>query len=1541
MSRESYKQPTATIAEPTLLIGIGDFGAEVIELLAEELQWHLPEGDQGDVANFAMVHVHAAEAVAPDDTDGWRCAEAFDRQLAIASGGDDSPTNALDFAILRSFGLIRFHDGQYQVARPADHGGLVLPPHQPESGEPRPRSRERSVRSRTPLMDEALDSELGPAERSAIGTLLGQFLEVPSWFVADLDDEAFTEADQPDLLARAEGLLAWNRAFRSRTFQWLNLDADPVAAFERLAQLRNSDADLARFIGPIMSQVREGFSPSVIRTVVARAAWYGRGADPSPWRWLREAGVAEPFRNTDALNPAAHPPRSNAESRVVASESCDILGADRQSDAEVERETIRVAEHFGVTDLSGFCRAVIDSADALESTVAERFQFVLPATFEPRYSEPCPVDPYALLSLDWSADSWSIAHPQRRGEVFRAAPLGALAFGFFDADRRTVDAEHWERFGERLQTVGTLVFRGLVRLWVDLQRGVDLLADCSNDERRRLEQSRVLLGRLVIARLDGAVTGTAASVDLGASTRQAPVPTKRVSLEVQRRRVGRQETTRNADAMFVERLRDLGLELPSPDDQRMPLVELVAVNPPQTPEVAAMLSGCIGSAELEDPGAIRRLREVVRKRVAAMLDFEQLKVYRNSETRTVPNVRIFVVGSLAEPVTRVSTRRILQEVHAEVLRAFEPIVDSFSTGRRRAVEILPCLSMPHPPDALPFRERGSVSAGQVAAQTGTLARWLDDRRGEESVIIEAVHRLRRWLESVPERHRFARDIMLFGRVNDRSVIGDGEALAQIRAFVWLHARNPVGESEHLTRLMTTDDEELLASVNVSEASAPAERLVAYLGNRFERDLLERFTDPRIHGSERQHRIPSTVYRFGRSSADATSDQYCEESRRELSKNLLKTLAMQCMRLGEGLAQIPRSIGVDRSKSVDELLRGFSPELVERLRVEIRQAWRSVEPTTSTQSALTIELEAIRRATGSRLKEATRQLHAVVDRSVSEALGSGGLATAEGILDETQRSVRADLTAAERERAKAEQRASASQVPDPGQREVLNKLQALRQRSESKPEWPAMRAGVVLFALIALTVSPSLGATLVAFAGWDRTGGLAEWLTGQVGWVWIPPLIGGLVYYAATRYADRHVTALTQDRDDLAAYIYTFVVGQPEGGKLVEHELAPALTRSLHHFAQTRGVLAAALQLRTLTLRTVEETTRDGDVFRSHVRRASNARLRVLETERDALGVRALNEQVGEHGTGLREDITGLQQRSKVSGGVATLISDEALSQFYQQTAGDESERAGAMPSYIQKASGYKNWRTRALFGASARCTAHSQAPFARLTESAIGDLDVFAESLIERLSRFVMERYPNVGHSAKFWGYEAFDDQLDNTGLVLVVSESTNDLLVRTSKAADVSDGVGKTADELLRLSGLTILADPKVKPNAAYLLMLAYGIRGRSFRNLARFETYHDRKSTTSVLVFPRAAVASGMRRTMGGTPIQETFGLPVRAEWASEGSALASLAATVSFSAGTNEPGNVVSTPEETADGSREGEPIGGEAPPTELGSTSRTES
>ncbi|HYO12273.1 MAG TPA: hypothetical protein VE685_03645, partial [Thermoanaerobaculia bacterium] len=356
---------------PVIVVGVGRFGLAVLERLGDDWMGLRLSGADVSIDNLRLLSLLPRPAPArPGDPGGnghraaagWRPSERDAIRIASYLGDSDLPSLALDFAILRSLGLIRYHDGSYQVALPRDAGVVEV---------------EKQIH-------------------------------------------------------------------RRRYFDWLRLDPDPIMAAERLRHLAQRIEDVDLFVTPLLNRVRQGHSPHTLLACIDRCRALVEGRDPAPWEWL----------NATEGEPAARSLDVPVSALLDAGEIADA----QRVEGFLEQAVIAMPE-----PLPGW-RWWIERPEG-----AEEPRLVVPSVFLRRADDlTSPLAPANLLDQDWETTGWASERRRATGEVFATVTPHPLRLGLFDHDSR--EGVSHETLGSRLVDLGKHLHRGLVRLWVDLQR---------------------------------------------------------------------------------------------------------------------------------------------------------------------------------------------------------------------------------------------------------------------------------------------------------------------------------------------------------------------------------------------------------------------------------------------------------------------------------------------------------------------------------------------------------------------------------------------------------------------------------------------------------------------------------------------------------------------------------------------------------------------------------------------------------------------------------------------------------------------------------------------------------------------------------------------------------------------------------------------------------------------------------------------------------------------------------------------------------------
>ncbi|HEX2253791.1 MAG TPA: hypothetical protein VHQ65_11040 [Thermoanaerobaculia bacterium] len=1343
---------------PTLVVGVGRFGLALLERLGED--WHdlAQAGADPTLQNLRLLAVRSAPDHGPED---WRRGE--ERTAAVAAYVDDSdqPSLALDFAILRSLGLVRYRNGNYQVAVPRDAGVVEM------------------------------DEKGGPTRAPGTGA------------------EARRDAGR-------------HRLERRRFFAWSDLAPDPVTAAERLHRMAERSSELDLFVTPVLARVRQGHSPRTLLITIARAAAFKQGRDPSPWDWLRKWLRGSPDGDDGALRLQAASPAEVARCFGAAVDLAASPGDAAKRFGEELAETGGGLERFAPEPLAGWNRWLEHWQPAGDSPLAAAgldgdgatapiLELRIPAPFVPDAEDLGSwFDPLRLLEMDWQSSGWAAELADSSLRPFKPSPASPFRLGLFDHDATA--APRTDHLPGRLARLGELVHKGLVRLWIDLQRERVDERQPSLDSRRRehdeegLRQSLQILGELLVRGLTDEVAACTTPRE------RASLP-QRPSRFLQSIVAERARPASEVVSALAARLAELELGEPGTAPERHPLFHDVLLAPEhldESPRGAPALRAPAtrGAAEpAEDPRSggsgdlpyrgLPALRRVLNREVRHLFEIEHLAAYRTRPTRTPPRLTVFLVGDMGEPFARAAMRPLLREIHGELLRAFTPILEDFREGFDRGLAVLPILWTPHPAD--PFEGDGGVAG-----------------RCEEAAIINALHGVRRWCESViPATRRRVSQIFVNSRVTDLAVLDTEDAVRQTRDFITFQVRSDLARDDWLrTTAQGSRGDDFFSSFTCYEIDFPAEKAREYLANRLARDAMNRLKT--AQDEQEVEDVPGELLEPPRLAAKLDAAR----------QDLVAALEPPAEQLAEEVLSRGR---VDRSTPVREVEERFGPACEGHLLGEVQRHWRGL---VEDRGGMDHRIDDLRRLTSELRSRRVVEVQRNGDRLVEEHAGRGGVQAALAAFHRLRDAARGALQQAEDRRRHQEDLVRRHAVPatgviGDGRRRVLA-------AADDVPQQPALRLGLLLWLAMAPALGAPLAHTLLGFL--DAAPG--SWPARLLGtWGWVPggALLVGAAAIGLRLFQDHRLQRLRRQVATLAQTVRRLLLGHGD-------DPAREATASLRSFFETRLLLAEALAARGFALHLFERVETDTRLA-ERIDRSIDVQATVLARQAEALGVRPTL-GAGPEGTLARhpesDDVTSLfTPRS----GKRTdrLISPERIVELYSSWSAGGSEIQHLVPRLLAAAGGFEAWRESACLSDTAALLEVGRGEFQDLVDRPLPQQHRFAEEVGERLCRFVARYYSNIGFGARFRGYEG----LDPDGVQLSAEEA----LVLHEDLAPVFAQARQTGPATTR--SLQVLKRP-IRPSAAYMLSLAQGIRAHSVRNLRRFESFHSRSTLPEDAAFP-----------------------------------------------------------------------------------------
>ncbi|AWV89752.1 hypothetical protein [Bradymonas sediminis] len=1339
---------------PSIVLGLGDLGLAVLERLGEDWETLEQAGGGASLKNLRLVHLRANPQV---DDARWRDSERQFVEIARYTGEGDLPTLALDFVILRALGLIRYRNGTYQVAIPRDRG----------------------------------------------------VVEVPGGAGQDARDE--------DYFARR------------RFFEWKSLSPDPITSVERLRAVKERHPEVDLFISPLVNRIRQGHSPRAVLGCVSRCRALAEGRDPSPWQWFAQA----------------------------VGERQELAQAAGEQTILFERDWLEPGDLSGLLDgisedpRAGWSEWVygLGAAGALpalqELQVPEReFSLTLPAPFLPRgHDLSAPISPFDLLRVDWETTGWA-TRDTGMGEAVEFDPVEVSPFrlGLFDHDDCSrVHQTHGEEFRQRLRELAVHTHRGLIRMWVDLQRERVETSDekhkaslyrANSDD--ALDQSLEILGELLVRPLisetfDEEPDGARAELDFvrrSAANRgddsdayaqrahggDANLP--RGASEFLRRLVVEESSPENkVQHVLNARLQELGFGSPTKAAPARTLFNEVRLSPEDI--INDLDSGRVVGSEFlnqRSPGLLE-LRSLLNSQTRELYEFSFLKEYRNKPGTQAPRLTVYVVGDMSEAFSRTSMRTILREVHAELLRAFGPIFESFREGFDRALSVVPILWMPHPADSFG-------------------GKYPNENRGEEAAIIESIQGVRRWVESVPRGKRCIPQVIINSRVTDNAVLSVWDSVRQTRDFLSFQIRSDLASDKWLRRTATAArGDDLFASFSCHEISFPAEKAREYLANRFARQSLARIKRGEQGGLPKVSDAP-------------ISPPKVEDLLAEPVRSLAKETGSSAKAMA---ARILGRVAVNADTRASLVESRFDDAFEEELRAHIYDEWRAF---TRRRGQMDEMVDALRRETSGELGQTLSVVQKVGDRLIDEHASKGGLKRAYAGFEELHDIGRDHLRDHERQRLDSERICLSHSIPS------TDALQSTREQvlsiARDKPDNDAMKLGLLVWAIL----SPVLGAPLswgIAEAmELQAEPGVAEFLLGPLG-----PVVGGLlvflpVFWLLRRHMNDYVERLQGAVNQMSDAVRRVV----EGG---ENPLSSA--PSIRSFMQARLAHSGALATRNYAGQVYERVLRDLS-HAGRLRRSVDLQSEYLTRRAENLGVQFSMTELDAGGADEPSDDLSRLFNSQSRMPSDLLVSSEHLIDYYRGRVGGTREIDQMLEKFIKAVGGFENWRKVASMSDSARIMAFTRAHFQEIVADPVSRQFDFEDELRERLVDFVITNSPNIGFGAKFVGYEG----LDPDGVHLL-ADST---LVLHPGLEPVFDAAKDAEGAPAQLQGIKVQV-ARVPPNAAYMLSLVQGIRPHSLRNLRRFESFHHRARMPDDRTFP---LSGESRQSWESMPINHLTG-------------------------------------------------------------------
>ncbi|HTG35090.1 MAG TPA: hypothetical protein VLB76_19410 [Thermoanaerobaculia bacterium] len=1160
---------------------------------------------------------------------------------------------------------------------------------------------------------------------------------------------------------------------RRRYFEWTRLSPDPIVAAERLRYLVQRLKELDVFVTPLLNRVKQGHSPQALLACIGRCRALQEGRDPAPWGWLRHADVEV---------------------------SGDFLRVDQAVEEQLSRGDAKAAEsHLAAVPapLPAWSQWLDLSSDS-----RPHLDLFIPEPLRPRESDlPAPLDPSSLLGRDWETTGWASTAGEPGAVVFDLLPVSPFRLGLFDHDdRETRPGNQETELPHRLRLLAEHLHRGLVRLWVDLQweRVAELDVNVLVQARQRdylsdaLQQSLEILGELVVRPLSRPGDEAREAPIPPAPERKASDPELELPLAPSRFLAslvltGEDEDS-SASAVLSKRLARLGLEdSGNSEPQRYKLLEDV----PLLPEAHRSSDGLPGLGD-DDGGALpAELRRALNHQVRQLFGFSLLSKYRNRPTRRPPRLTVFVIGDMSEPFTRETLRPVLREVHAELLRAFTPIFETYREGFDRCLCVTPILWTPHPADPFPGEE-------------------LVLNRCEEAAIIDGIHGIRRWVECVlPPGRRCISQIFVNSRVTDTASLSLSDAVRQTRDFLAFQTRSDLSSDLWLRQTsVSAGGSDLFSSFSCYEIDFPALRSREYLANRLARECLAEIKEgPEVRIEPPEPFAPPPVARL------------VTPAREVLSALTREAADAMAQRVTE--RRMP-----DETTPAQEIAATFDEQFERSLYGQIQDRWSEL---TGRQGRVDDMVDDLRLKTSRLLSKELERVRQHSDRLIEDYVGAGGLKAAQAGFHLLRAGTRDTFQREEELRRHKETLSLHHQIPamSPVSQARLRVLRT----AERKPDLGSLRLGLLLWGLLCPVLGAPLAFAIAYFFELQRHPGVFDLLLGPAA-----PLVGGATLFApAWALAHWHIRRRSMDVreaiDKMAAAVRRLLWGS---GLPPDQEAQP----SVRSFLESRLELTGAVATRGFALRVLERAVADSKLA-YRLNRSVDIQLQALSRRSEDLGVRSRMADSADR----QEDVRKLFD-SRAGGAGDRLIDPQDLEDYYAKRVGRREDLPDRMRDLIEAAGGFADWRERACLAESERILRYCRGQFEPIVSEPISEQHFFAEKAGQRLVRFVTRCYSNLGFGAGFKGYEGLDP--DN---VQVLADAS--LVVHPGFATVFQKAREVTRHEMPTTETMQVIT-AGIRPNAAYMLSLVQGIRVHSMRNLRRFESFHNRVTLPDDRIFP-----------------------------------------------------------------------------------------
>lgn len=1357
------KKSRSAYPEPSIVVGVGRFGLQVLERLGEDWEWLKASSADESIGNLRLLHIASGESVNEQE---WRALEAPTVKIAATIGEGDLPSLVLDFCILRCLGLIRYRNGYYEVGLPVDAGVIQNYAH----------------------------------HRS--------------------------ESDENGPSAVVESL------YRRRYFRWLKLAEDPILSAEVLHGRTRNLTEFDNFISPLIRRVREGHSPNVILNLIARQQYHEDGLDPSPWHWMQKAML-----NADIEE-------APFDGKQVNFSSSWLQAADVEAWSEMKTEEAVDGATNAQPPLEGYAEAPIDWwRDFRQKTPSSTpcalnipRAFIPPEKFNP---SPIPEDAegylfgqsklvyqgHPLLRVDWDQQGW--AQDDEGSFQYAIVPISPFRLGLFDHHIHygldgfgiTDSSSRIEHLEERIRQMAVELKKGLLRLWLDIQWSLapdpedDGLGGTEATTRQTLEFLGHLIVKPTLEDEEGVDVPELSSKHFESHEDkyfEGPQLADQPSEFLRERVIARISPDDGAERALERRLSALGLgSFEASDEFDHRLYHRVYLRPNDLPD-----EGLAATIEPVAPDntsvGLAALRRRLNREVRHIFGMTNLTHYRKKAVRKAPRLTVYLVADMSEPFSRTSIRQITREIHAELQRAFGPIFDTFHTGFDRSLNILPILSTPHPADAL--------KAGNPL-----------ESRLEEAVVIESVHRLRRWLEVIPKSVSCVSQIFVNARVTEHAVVSIRDAVRQTVDFVSLLTRNDLAADRWLREIsIGRGGSDFLSSFSCYQIQFPAQRAREYAATRLAIDTVERLK-----------RREDAAQTDGQSNAFGDDElpqrDLLDRTRLErVQQRLHKKLDARAGKFQQTIHKEANDLAIE----VDghEVMKSYGDEKAVSLQREVIALWQNLS---QRQGDMFGYVDEVLRGLSQNIGRKQAQIRRASDEAITEHASDGGLQKSQSLILARKSHALRDLKESESDR---QSHLKACEKHDkPSVDGIPKKVESIKDAAEKKAAYfPMMRVGLLIWALLSVAFGLPIIYFIYEQVGFANYDNWLQWILGALAYPLAAAIFTIPAWWLFKRSLTKQVQAIKEEITSLGDSLRDVVMDQSGRSEDGTQIIKASDASSIWSFFASRLQFSGTLSQRAYSGLVFEQCETDYQLAR-RISRSLDAQQALLNRHFEDLGVR---QSLAERDGADADDVTELfMRRSRIPSD--SFLEPTAIRAHYKQSVA-RAEWKGRVANFVRETGGLSDWRQRACFSDTAAILEYGRLRFNHLVDQPLTQIEdqVLTDEAITNLRQFVERYFANLGFGAKFVGYEG----LDPDGIQMVAQAT---LLVPGGFDRAVEKILAQS-DNVQDLSRTLDRKQHPILPNTAFMLSLAQDITARSFQNLTRFESALERAEMSAGQMFP-----------------------------------------------------------------------------------------